>query len=326
MTMHPPPSSSHLRPPPQRLGRLLSLVPWLSAHPGATVSEAAAAFEVPEEVLAADIELLSWCSLPGEGPTDFIDVNLAGDKITLYDAQGLDKPLRLTGEEATALLAATRALAATPGLADRGALDKALALLESLAGDGEPDTLAVSEELARADEGVLAAVRSALSSFRRIRLQHRASGRDEITERDVDPVALHARDGHFYLQAWCLRSEGERLFRLDRVESAVVLGTAAEHHVAPWDLADGVYRGRPDDTLVTLELEASARWVAEQYPTRSRTELGRGRLRVELGASEPEWVVGLVLSLGGAARVISPPWLAQSVTRTAQEALKDHPV
>ena len=52
----------------ERLPRLLSLVPYLQAHPGVAIATAAADFGVSEEQLRRDLQLLWMCGLPGHGP------------------------------------------------------------------------------------------------------------------------------------------------------------------------------------------------------------------------------------------------------------------
>jgi proteasome accessory factor C len=99
----------------ERLGRLLNLVPYLLARPGIPVAEAAADLGVSERQLRDDLELLWVCGLPGYGPGDLIDMAFDGDRVTVtYDA-GIDRPLRLTHDEALALIVALRMLAQVPG-------------------------------------------------------------------------------------------------------------------------------------------------------------------------------------------------------------------
>src|SRR5919204_6243011 len=122
-------------PSADRLGRLLNLVPYLLARPGIAVAEAAADLGVTERQLREDLELLWVCGLPGYGPGDLIDMALDGDRVTItYDA-GIDRPLRLTRDEALALVMALRMLAETPGVGHRDAIERALAKIESAAGD-----------------------------------------------------------------------------------------------------------------------------------------------------------------------------------------------
>ena len=51
------------------------------------------------------------------------------------------------------------------------------------------------------------------------------------------------------------------------------------------DVDAGLFQASPTDELVELELAPAARWVAEDYPCESVTELGDGRLRI--GAAHP---------------------------------------
>ena len=53
----------------ERLSRMLSLVPWLIAHDGITIDEAARHFGVTPEQLEKDLWLLIVCGLPGSGPS-----------------------------------------------------------------------------------------------------------------------------------------------------------------------------------------------------------------------------------------------------------------
>ncbi len=308
-----------------RLTRLLSLLPWLRTHPGVRVAEAAAHFGVTEAQLRADLALLYLCGLPGHGFLDLIDIDFAGDTITVNDAQTLGRPLRLTGDEATALLVAARALADLPGL-DRGdALERALAKLTAAAGEAAQDRSTVAVELARADTGstTLPVVRQALEEGRRVRLSYLVEARDELTERDVDPMTVHARDGRLYLEAWCHRAQGIRLFRVDRITAARLLEepAAPPADAAPLDLADGVFSPGPDDLSVELALTAAARWVPDYHACEEVEELPDGGLRILLRVADPAWVRRLVLRLGGAARVLAPPTLVAEVHAAATQGL-----
>src|SRR5690554_8221056 len=94
------------------LARLLNLVPYLLARPGIRIADAAADLGVSEQQLRDDLELLWVCGLPGYGPGDLIDMAFDGDRVTItYDA-GINRPLRLTPDEALALVVALRMLAA----------------------------------------------------------------------------------------------------------------------------------------------------------------------------------------------------------------------
>ena len=106
-----------------RLSRLLALVPWLMVNDGITITEAATHFGVSPAQLEKDLWLLIVCGLPGHGPDQLVDIQFWDDgRIHVLDAQTMSAPLRLSGDEAVALLVALRLLAQIPGDHDRAAL------------------------------------------------------------------------------------------------------------------------------------------------------------------------------------------------------------
>lgn len=306
-----------------QLPRLLALVPYLLERPGVRLADVARDFGVTEDRLRKDLNLLWVCGLPGHGPGDLIDVEFEGDTVTLLEPAGVTRPLRLTVDEALALVVALRALADTPGLAERDAVDRALAKVEQAAGAAAlpADRVEVAVE---GEERVLPLVQAALEQGRQLHLSYYVPGRDETTERDVDPMRVMLVEGRSYLEAWCRRAEGVRLFRLDRVAEATVLDAPAEPPpgVPHRDLAQGLFRPGPDDLLVTLALRPAAAWVADYHPCESVVESADGGLVVRLRARDTAWVRRLALRLGAHGRVLSPPEVAEQVRADARAALE----
>jgi proteasome accessory factor C len=307
----------------RRLGRLLALVPYLQARPGITVAEAAADFGVTEQQLRQDLQLLWMCGLPGHSPGDLIDLSFEGDTVSVIFDAGMSRPLRLTNEEALALVVALRALAETPGLADSDAVQRALAKVEAAAGGAvDAGTVAVELDL---PARILPVLQRGVSERRALRLRYWGAARDEITERTVDPLRLFEADGHAYLEAWCRSAEGMRVFRVDRVEDATVLDEPARppEGVQLRDLGEGVFRPAQEHLLVLLRVGAGYAWVADYYPTEDVSEDG-DHLRIALRVSEPAWVRSLVLGSGGEVEVLSPGWLADSIRADAERALAQY--
>lgn len=305
-----------------RLARLLSLVPYLLARPGIPVAEAAADFDISERQLRRDLELLWMCGLPGYGPGDLIDLSFAGDTVTVTEDAGMRRPLRLTTAEATALLVALRTLADVPGVVDTAAVQRATVKIERAVGDA--DTGGISVDLSREEETATATVQQALASGRALRIRYYTAGRDAVSQRTVDPMRLLLVGGRGYLEAWCRRAEGVRLFRLDRVEDAVILEEPADPppDAQPTDLSAGLFQPAPEHRSAVLVLEPEVHWVAEYYLVDDIVdEPGSDAIRVVMRYTDPAWLVRLVLGLGGGARVIEPPELAVAVARRAQAAL-----
>jgi proteasome accessory factor C len=310
----------------EQLPRLLALVPYLLARPGVPFATAAADFGVTEERLRKDLNLLWLCGLPGHYPGDLIEIEFEGDTITLSDAQGVDRPLRLTVDEALALIVALRTLAETPGLAEPEPVLRALAKVEAAAGSAAAPAERVEVSLVGADAGgggVLPAVREALESKRALFLRYWTAGRDETTERTVDPLRLITADGQAYLEAWCRLAEGVRMFHLGRVQEVRVLDEPADPpaDVPSRDLSQGLFQPGESDMVVTLALEPGAAWVSDYYPVDSLEDLGDGRQVVTLRTQGTAWVRRLALSLGSRGRILAPAELADQVRADAERAL-----
>ncbi len=310
-----------------RLARLLSLIPYLLARPGARVDHVAQAFGVSEDQLVKDLKLIWFCGLPGYLPSDLIEVDMTGGEIHLNNADVMARPLRLARDEALALLAALQMLASIPTLAgihtadDPDLVNRVIAKVEQAAGtlighaqvalrhDSEPNTVAVA--------------RQAVQARQRLHVAYYTPSRDEVTERDVDPMRVVLAAGCFYLEGWCHRAQAVRLFRLDRVAAMTLLDipTAVPSEAKPLDLMAGLFHSSSRDLLVTLELTPAGRWVAEYYPCESVTELADGGVRISVRSAELGWVRRLALRLGETGRLVNPPEVVAAVQAEAVAAL-----
>jgi proteasome accessory factor C len=308
------------RPGGERLGRLLNLVPYLLARPGIRVADAATDLGVTERQLREDLELLWVCGLPGYGPGDLIDMAFDGDTVTItYDA-GIDRPLRLTQEEALALVVALRMLAEVPGGHERASVERALAKIESAAGDAAAG-LPVAVRLPTSDR--LAELQQVVQRGRALRITYYTATRDELTERVVDPMRVLVVGGRGYLEAWCRRAEAVRLFRVDRIDACAELDEPAQPPAQAQrnDLSDGVFHADGSLPLVTLRVGRWARWITEYYPCEQVVEESPDQWLVSLRASDLGWAKRLVLGLGPTVRVVAPAELARDILDEVQATL-----
>ncbi|MGW1547362.1 helix-turn-helix transcriptional regulator [Streptomyces sp. NPDC002346] len=301
--------------------RMLSLVTYLRERPGAHVQDVARAFGITEDELISDLDVLPMCGTSFRGG-DLLDIDTDGDRIWWHNPDDVAEPLRLAADEATALLVAARAVATLPGLreSDRQALLRATAKLETAAGEvgTASSRLSVTFE---SEGGVFADVDRAISERRRLWLRYYSPARDELTEREVDPIRLFAV-GHTYMEAWCRSSEDRRTFRLDRVAEIRLLDEpSAPPELELRDLSEGLVQPAAEDPEVVIEVGPGGRWVAEYYPHDSAEELADGGLRITLRTPDPASLRRLALRLGGEGRIVAPPELAQSAQQAARAAL-----
>lgn len=301
--------------------RMLSLVTYLRERPGAHVTDVARAFGITEDELISDLDVLPLCGTSFRGG-DLLDIDTDGDRIWWHNPDDVAAPLRLAADEATALLVAARAVSTLPGLreSDRQALVRATAKLETAAGEnaGASARLSVTFE---SEGGVFAEVDRAISERRRLWLRYYSPARDELTEREVDPIRLFAV-GHTYMEAWCYLSEARRTFRLDRVAEIRILDEpSAPPEVELRDLSEGLVQPAAEDPEVVIEVGPGGRWVAEYYPHDAADELPDGGLRITLRTPDPTSLRRLALRLGGDGHIVTPTDLADSARQAAREAL-----
>jgi proteasome accessory factor C len=301
--------------------RMLSLVTYLRDRPGARVEEVARAFGITPDELIADLDLLPMCGTSFRGG-DLLEIDTDGEHIWWRNPDDVAGPLNIATDEATALLVAARAVATLPGLreSDRDALRRATAKLEEAAGEtaGASSRVSVTFE---SEGGVFAEVDRAISERRRLWLRYYSPARDEVTEREIDPIRLFSV-GHTYVEAWCRRSEARRTFRLDRVAEIRLLDEPSDPPpVELRDLSEGLVQPAPDDPEVVVEVGPGGRWVAEYYPHDTAEELPDGGLRITLRTPDPASLRRLALRLGRDGRIASPPELAESAREAARQAL-----
>lgn len=307
-----------------RLERLLLVVPYVVAHPGTPLEDLSRLFGLSRRELVDDLNLLFVTGLPPYGPGDLIDVEVDEEgRVWIAMAEYFSRPVRLTRAEALALYLRGTAMVGAPGLEEAPALASALEKIESAMGPETLGELAGRVEVGtdRQVGGALATIRRAVEARERVDVDYYSAGRGELTSRRIDPEHLFSEQGNWYVVAWDGQSNAERLFRVDRMRSAVPTGETFE----PRGLSGqgrALYSRSEQDVPVRLLLGPGARWVAEYYDVEGKRERDEGWLEVTLPAKELAWVAKLVLRLGGEARVQDPPELVELVRRTASATLE----
>lgn len=297
----------------ERLQRLLAMVPWIAANDGPTVDDVCARFGLTPAQLAADLEVMWLVGLPPYTPDALIDVVQEGDRVWIHYADVFATPQRLTPDQAVALLTAGASVLALPGADPEGALATGVAKLAAVLGVDAAQVLDV--DLGGAQVEVLEVLRQAVREHRRVHLDYYSFGRDQRSERDVDPYVVHAQDGALYVLGHCHQAGGERRFRVDRIAAAELLDATFAPRREP--AVAGVFVPDEDDPRVVLRLAPAARWVAEAHPVEDQVEEDGGHLRVTLAIAAEPWFERLLVSLGPDVEVLEAPDTLRDAGRRA---------
>ena len=311
--------------PAARLRRLLSLIPYVLKHQGATIDELCEVFEVSRSQLIGDLNLIFLCGQPDYTPADLIDVVMDEDRVYIGMADYFARPLRFTPSELRGLYLACRALVELSGAAASSSLYSAMEKIGRSLGLEEVGAQDVEKSLEFAslspEKGTLAELARACERRLWVQMEYYSYGRDEITRRRVAPLSLEFGAGHWYLRAWDERSGESRVFRVDRIKE---LEVSAEEFEPPGDEEPGT--PAPDvreagEITVRLRFAPSlAGWAREQPIFSSLREDGEG-LECTLRTDRLSWLGRELLRYGTRVEVLEPEELKDELRRRVTATL-----
>lgn len=304
-----------------KLAFLLSLVPWLMDHDGATVSEAAAHFAVTPDQIRDAVSLIAVSGVPGETEAyqheDLFDINWEAfedrDEIVLTNRVAIDDSPRFSAREAAALIAGLEYLSSLPENADRASI-ATLKYKLSRGASATPSQVGVEGgETDAARAATLALIRESVDAGVQLELDYLTSA-GERERRRVDPLRVESFDDDWYLRGWCHLRGAVRTFRLDRISNAVITDAPIEHGADDVRLPDRLFEASPEDLEVTIEVAAAAMpLIADYIPDGAVTTAGTGtgartgdRIRTTLRVSHYHGLKRLLASMPGVATVVAP--------------------
>lgn len=301
----------------ERLRRLLFLVPFVSSRPGISVDELARALNVSREHLLEDLDLLTCVGRPPFNPDDYIDIYVENDRVYVDLDQRLSAPPRLTLGEASALAASAELLRPAAGETLRGAVDKLERVLPPGAGERFRE---MSRKIDAALEApaALAPLTRAIHARNEVTFEYVTSGRDAPESRRVRPHELLSHRGQWYLQAWCLTRQDDRLFRVDRMQGLAVTDTLFQPREGA--RAEVPNPARVDAAVRVRFTRLVAPYVRERFGEEARL-LADGGVEVRVAGDNERWLTQWVLSFGGEAEVLEPPSARAAVARAAKAVL-----
>jgi proteasome accessory factor BC len=299
----------------RRLRRLLALVGWLAQVGEAPIADAALRFGMSEKELVAELELAACCGIPPYTPDTLMEIEVSEHSVRAFLPAEYARPRRLTPAEGFAVAASARLLLSVPGSED-AALVRALAKLDAALGSREAVGLDVDAPAA------LVAVREAADAGQALEIDYLSGSRDELTTRTVEPLQVATIDGHWYLDAYCHRAGDMRRFRVDRIGAVRAPNDSPEPAVTRSRPLEEMFVPGPGAVEVHLQLGLGAQWVPESVPVRAVRHDADGIVTdVTLDVSGMAWFERLLLQLGPAARVVSPPELTGLAAEAARRVL-----
>ena len=308
------------------VARALDIIAYVVREGAPLLDDTAAHFGLSRRRLIEDLTMIQLCGVPNGLPDELIDVDLEGDRVSIVNAEGLAAPIRMNLLEAFSLLVGLQTILDLPGDTDRSAASGALRKLREAAGEfGDIDQIASARLAATESSLVRDTVTAAVTADRILRLRYHQPSRDEISERNIEPIRLLEDGGRTYVQAWCRSSQGSRNFRLDRILSAEATGETFTREAGKHAVGEGsLYTPAPEDVAVELGFAPRLHRLVEEFAPYQSAKAKDGTLVAEVGVPSPELLPGLVARHGGGMRVIAPNAAAETTRVWLQAALTAH--
>lgn len=286
-----------------RMARILSMVPWIASQDRPRISDVCARFDITPAELVEDLQVVLFVGLYPYQPDTLMEVDIDEEHVSIAYTNWFERPLRLSKDEALAILAAGVASAAQPGHDPTGPLARGLTKVSAALNVDLGDDLRVvlDEETAAVHQLLDRAVRER----RVVHLAYFSHARNEHTERDVEPLRLFDTEGVWYVDAHCRETDEHRVFRLDRISDASVLDSTFERDEVR--SSSSAFDPTPDLPRISLEIDASDSWVVDQHPCEDVVVGDDGRIRLRLAISARPWLERLLLRLGPSATVLDAP-------------------
>ncbi|OYO22057.1 DNA-binding transcriptional regulator [Enemella dayhoffiae] len=318
-----------------RADRLLQIVALLRQHGRLSASNLARRLEVAPRTIHRDLESLSASGVPV-----YAEQGRSGGYALLPGYRPAKESL--TPDEARALFLATGGTVPDALGLDQE-FDRALRKLST--GLPEQHTRTIGQALERIvfdpdgwgrvttrHPAALPRVLHALEDERRLRIDYRSRGSQQVRRRTIDPWGLVQAAGTWYLIA--AHRGRPRTYRLDRMQSVTEL-TARAHRPAGLDLAQewhrlrAAWRDRPAYPVELRVLRSQADLVVRQLglalasdPT--RTPEGPEHERLSAEVTTLRGAVGVLLGCGDWLEVLSPPELRALMVEIADQARAVH--
>jgi predicted DNA-binding transcriptional regulator YafY len=213
----------------KRLSRLTAILIQLQAKRLVTATSLAGKFDVSIRTIYRDIRALEQSGVPV--------LTEEGKGYYLMDGYRIP-PISFTEVEANALITAEHLVLKNKDASFVKAYTEAIEKIKAvLRNSTKENAELLSSRIAINQNNTydrtsnyLSVLQSALTNFSLTRIGYQKPDSDEVSERVIEPFALLSTQENWLLVAWCRLRKSFRIFRLDRIQSLVVLNDQFEPH------------------------------------------------------------------------------------------------
>lgn len=314
-----------------RIDRLTAIIIYLQGRSRTTVKEMSERYDISKRTVYRDLRALQEAGVPigsEQGKGYFI--------VKGYHLP----PVMFDKEEAAALLAGERLMQkwSETKLSESylSALDKIRAVLRSRE-KKYLDTLDQhikafpypDEKHIETDRRVFIFLQDVIVNRQVVAIKYYSPYKDQLTQREVEPLGLLLRGNHWYLAGWCRLRTDYRMFRIDRIKdyqkTTNQLSAPPEHTLK--EFSEESLREEQDLIEVVVQFDQEMiRYMGDQKCYRgwvSEEEIDDG-VKMTFLTSSVEYFARWLMTWGKGVTVHQPKQLKKRVRELSEELYRHH--
>lgn len=300
---------------------------WINVKRKFTVQELADDFQVSRRTVIRDLLELSTFGVP------LLARSGSGGGYEVLRHRMLP-PIPFTVEEVTSMFFAYQALEKFPPLPFATGMSSALnRLYQALPNDTKnyidrlQGRFSYMEHSARTPAPHLRSVLDASVENRVLHITYHS--RSRLTERNIQPIGVYARNGLWYCPAYCFTRESVREFRIDRIHSvSSVEDMEARQDIAQLALGDWYASTAAKSETLHLQARLTTVGIRELTQYHDHIELqsdGSGILQLNISPDNVPFFARMFLTLGKDAIVQGPQQMVAYIRTLAEEIRECYP-
>lgn len=149
------------------------------------------------------------------------------------------------------------------------------------------------------------------------------SNKAQKSKRRVEPLQIYFKDKSWYLFAYCLEKEQNRIFKITRMRDLKI----EEEHFDGNNRKESLVEQGEEKKLVTIEMIIKEKLnyrIYDEFDEESVQKLENGDYRVIVTYPEDEWLYGYLLSFGENIQIIHPSYIKEAVKQKLQKAIQNY--
>lgn len=285
------------------LAKLVDILPWLAANPGASADEVAKHFDVSKTDLLNLLQVATFTG-PGQGGGELVDIDLYDEEsLFVADAKGLDRPIRFDLNTGLEILSGLHYLVQLPGVVDTSELEQFISKLKKAFGVNE---IPIEVQNTDSIDQIALDLANAINNGQVVEIEYAAGNTGKFTSRVIEPRNLTVSENIRYVVAFCHAALSERTFRLDRIKSLSLTNRKASLQTSSGS-SFGLESGLIE---VTLECTNAAAMEFDPRMIRSKRSVSDSTCELVVLVHDLEWIIREILSSGGQIKPVAPTDLA----------------